>query len=188
MKLVSSNDSEFVAKIVKDGLKVYEKDADVLKALDTLTKLKGIGPATASLLLAVHYPEDVPFFSDEAYYWLCNDGHAESLKYSMKEYQALISQARKLMNKLDVSALDVEKVAYVLLKQGDQAPSASATSGPKPKSKPAPKEAAAAAGNEKAKTPSSKKRKDVSSDQDDKLAHDQDPPLRRSKRGRGSGQ
>jgi hypothetical protein len=118
MKLVTSNESSFVETTIKDALKTHKADSDVSKTLNMLTKLKGIGPATASLLLAVHYPDDVPFFSDEAYYWLCNGGRAESLKYTMKEYDALISASKKLMKKLDVTALQVERVAYVLLKEG----------------------------------------------------------------------
>ncbi|KAG7101276.1 hypothetical protein HYQ44_018937 [Verticillium longisporum] len=74
MKLVTSNDSSAVSQTIQDGISTFEKTSDVAKALATLAKLKGIGPATASLLLAVHRPDDVPFFSDEAYYWLCNGG------------------------------------------------------------------------------------------------------------------
>ncbi|KAG7132344.1 hypothetical protein HYQ45_009215 [Verticillium longisporum] len=119
MKLVTSNDSSAVSQTIQDGISTFEKTSDVAKALATLAKLKGIGPATASLLLAVHRPDDVPFFSDEAYYWLCNGGKRESLKYNMKEYDELILEARALMKRLEVSAMDVEKVSYVVMRRGD---------------------------------------------------------------------
>ncbi|TDZ20479.1 hypothetical protein Cob_v006722 [Colletotrichum orbiculare MAFF 240422] len=123
MKLVTSNDSTTVQDVVTQGIEAYKEPSDLSAALNVLTKLKGIGPATASLLLAVHYPEDVLFFSDEAYYWLCNKGQKASIKYNMKEYDALNEAARKLIERLGVSAMDVEKVAYVLLKQDGPLPS-----------------------------------------------------------------
>ncbi|WQF87185.1 hypothetical protein CDEST_12199 [Colletotrichum destructivum] len=117
MKLVLSNDSSTVQATTKEAIEKYRDAADLSAALNILTKLKGIGPATASLLLAVHYPENILFFSDEAYYWLCNKGQKASLKYNIKEYESLNAEARKLMKRLDVSATDIEKVAYVLFKQ-----------------------------------------------------------------------
>ncbi|KAF9637106.1 CHL4 domain-containing protein [Lasiodiplodia theobromae] len=43
-----------------------------MEALDVLTKaLKGVGPATASLVLACREPRSTPFFSDEMYRWMC---------------------------------------------------------------------------------------------------------------------
>lgn len=48
--------------------KAFSNDADdVAAAVKTLTGLKGIGPATASLLLSVYAPESVPFFSDVSF-------------------------------------------------------------------------------------------------------------------------
>ena len=79
--------------------------------------LKGIGPATASLLLAVHDPDHVIFFSDQAYYWLCNDGDKGALKYDINEYEVLAEKAKAFMKRLGVTAIDVEKVAYVLMKE-----------------------------------------------------------------------
>ncbi|KAK2046917.1 hypothetical protein LZ31DRAFT_180469 [Colletotrichum somersetense] len=117
MKLVASNDPSTVQETVKKAIDNYRDMADLSAALNLLTKMKGIGPATASLILAVHYPHNVLFFSDEAYYWLCNKGQKASIKYNMEEYEALNSQARKLLKRLGVGAMEVEKVAYVLLKQ-----------------------------------------------------------------------
>ncbi|TQV98591.1 hypothetical protein V2A60_007689 [Cordyceps javanica] len=104
----------------------------VTAALAALTKLRGIGPATASLLLSVHDPARVIFFSDEAFYWLCAGGVAgRKIKYSNSEYEMLRRNAAKLVGRLGVSATDVEKVAYVLFKR-DTAPQESSKAARKP--------------------------------------------------------
>ncbi|KAK1595722.1 uncharacterized protein LY79DRAFT_667702 [Colletotrichum navitas] len=170
MKLVSSNDSSAVQDTVKKAIDNYRDMADLSAALNVLTTMKGIGPATASLILAVHYPEKVLFFSDEAYYWLCNKGQKASLKYNMKEYEHLNSQAGKLLKRLGVGAMEVEKVAYVLLKQEGSIPKPTpdlASTSVKTTSKP----------NQSA---SVKKRKSVEDSMEDKV------PVRRSKRGKAA--
>ncbi|KAK0384078.1 hypothetical protein NLU13_8167 [Sarocladium strictum] len=122
MKLVSGNDPSVVKDTVRTAIQTYRKNkSNPQAALDILVKLKGIGPATASLLLTVHDPERVIFFSDEAFYWLCGGGQKVPLKYNAKEYVVLREAAGKLQKRLDVSATDVEKVAYVLLKAPDAA-------------------------------------------------------------------
>lgn len=95
-------------------------------ALSALTKpLKGVGPATATLLLAICAPDDILYFSDELYAWLVSPHQSSStnklkLKYDVKEYRCLFeawlefwhsSLSRGLR---DVKAVDVEKAAYVL--------------------------------------------------------------------------
>ncbi|KAB5578370.1 hypothetical protein GE09DRAFT_1168971 [Coniochaeta sp. 2T2.1] len=119
MNLVSSNSPDFVKKTVQEASDSYRKNSDAAAALAILTKLKGIGPATASLLLAVLDPDRVIFFADEAFYWLCCGGKKESIKYNAKEYQALSGEARKLCKRLKVKAVDVERVAFVILRQQD---------------------------------------------------------------------
>jgi hypothetical protein len=119
MKLVSSNDAEGVKQTVQEALATYRKDKDASAAVNVLIKLKGIGPATASLLLAVHAPDDVTFFSDEAFYWLCCDGKIAPIKYNAKEYRELDVEASKLAKRLSVRAVDVEKVAFVIMRQDD---------------------------------------------------------------------
>ncbi|KAM0440905.1 hypothetical protein ACHAPT_000208 [Fusarium lateritium] len=116
MKLVSSNDADTAEDIVKQAIDAYREDTDIEAALGVLTKLKGIGPATASLLLAVHDATRVIFFADEAFWWLCCDGKQSPIKYNAKEYRSLCSAVEDLRDRLDVAASDVEKVAYVLMK------------------------------------------------------------------------
>jgi len=115
MKLVSSNDASFVRDTVQQAVKHYRDKADVPGAIELLIRLKGIGPATASLLLAVHDPDNVIFFSDEAFYWLCCGGSKAPIKYNMKEYAELTERSNALTKRLGVKAVDVERVAYVLI-------------------------------------------------------------------------
>ncbi|CAN8101465.1 unnamed protein product [Discula destructiva] len=115
MKLVSSNEASFANDTVKGAVDSYQKTSDVPATVDALAKLKGIGPATASLLLAVHDPENAIFFSDEAFYWLCSGARRGPIKYNQKEYRELNEKAQALAKRLHVKAIDVERVAYVLI-------------------------------------------------------------------------
>lgn len=115
MKLVSSNDAEVVRDIVENAIKTYRAESEVSAPVEILCKLKGIGPATASLLLSVHDPERVLFFSDEAFYWLCCNGKKDAIKYNKKEYATLNQEAQKVTKRLGVNAMDLEKVAYVVM-------------------------------------------------------------------------
>lgn len=93
-------------------------------SLKVLTKLKGIGPATASLLLSTNDPSTNPFFSDELFRWLTWDnsgkpgGWDRVIKYTVKEYQELLDHVHSLRSRLGVKAVDMEKVAWVLGKEG----------------------------------------------------------------------
>ncbi|KAI1649980.1 DUF1479-domain-containing protein [Daldinia loculata] len=118
MKLVSSNDDALVERIIREAVEEYRTSLDTSKAVRTITNLKGIGPATASLLLSVHDSHGVIFFSDEVFYWLCCNGQKSPIKYNAKEYQELSTTAQVLAKRLGVDAVDVEKVAYVLINEG----------------------------------------------------------------------
>lgn len=168
MKLVSSNDANTAEDIVKQAVDAYKEDTDIQAALNVLTKLKGIGPATASLLLAVHDATRVIFFADEAFWWLCCDGKQSPIKYNAKEYQSLCSAVDDLRERLDVAASDVERVAYVLMK-GPASPKSSDHAVPSKEDK-------------KNRAPSSIKRKpDTRVEKAEDVTHEA-PVLRRSKR------
>ncbi|TFA98304.1 hypothetical protein CCMA1212_009981 [Trichoderma ghanense] len=185
MSLVSSNPPSS-SQTIHFAIKFYANSKDAGSAIRMLSELKGIGPATASLLLSVHDADHVIFFSDEAYYWLCCGGKKESIKYTPKEYLALRTEADALMKRLDVSAVDVEKVAYVLMKQPEAIKGSKVDMTAETK---APAKAAASAASS-----SSKKRKTGSSggsDKKDKKAEvtaakkdatEDNAALRRSKR------
>ncbi|KAH6900252.1 hypothetical protein B0T10DRAFT_21412 [Thelonectria olida] len=179
MKLVSANEPKTAADIIKTALGVYRQEYDAQAALDILTNLKGIGPATASLLLTVHDPTRVIFFSDEAFYWLCSDGKKSPIKYNAKEYKLLCANAHDLSKRLDVSATDVEKVAYVLIKQQPE------ESKPSKKSAPAKNKKASSKMDKKPAKAASSKRKPTQPEPDhaDHVASEP-TTLRRSKRRR----
>ena len=133
-QLVTSNKSEDVRKTTEAAFSLYEEN-EFDKVLPQLTKLKGVGPATASLVLACYDPVNVPFFSDELFRWAHWDGRGNGIKntgqgfkraigYTAKEYKSLCNRVSAARERLDkegreaTSALEMEKVAYVLGKEG----------------------------------------------------------------------
>jgi hypothetical protein len=91
-------------------------------SLNILTKLKGIGPATAALLLSTSNPEELPFFSDEIFRWAfwqnkTGDRWDRKIKYSLKEYRELKAKIDELRDRIGRGAIEIEKVAYVLGKR-----------------------------------------------------------------------
>jgi len=117
--LVQQNSAEDVEDATRGAYKNYGS-TPLNNTMTTLTKLKGIGPATASLLLAV-YTTKAPFFSDELYRWAFFEsgdkkGHGwdRPIKYNAKEYLALFERVQQLSDRLQVKTVEAEKVAYVL--------------------------------------------------------------------------
>ena len=101
----------------------HKEDYD--KSITALSKLKGIGPATASLLLSSYDPVRIPFFSDEIYRYLLweeakSKGWDRKINYTIKEYRTLFERVAALRERLEVvsgeevSAVHIEKAAYVL--------------------------------------------------------------------------
>ncbi|XP_068219443.1 uncharacterized protein [Palaemon carinicauda] len=82
VELAGSNSEELVKTASQKGIKLALKDK-VKDAVKELVVLKGIGPATASGILAACVPEKCCFFADEV-------AHAipclATLKYNMEEY------------------------------------------------------------------------------------------------------
>ena len=76
-----------------------------------------MGPATASLLLAVAFADEVPFFADEVAAWLGVGGGR--LKYDGREYEAVWKGVREVRGRLrevggkEVGAGEVERGAWV---------------------------------------------------------------------------
>lgn len=120
-KLASENDDKDVREVSRTAFATEDVD----KASKVLCALRGVGPATASLLLSVHKPANTPFFSDELFRWcLWQDkpscGWDRSIKYNTKEYVELRTKVGALQERFKadlnqlVKAIDIEKVAYVL--------------------------------------------------------------------------
>jgi hypothetical protein len=120
-KQLASNTDEKVEDATKDAFAYYAKNPNNIKeTIEILTApLKGIGPSAGSLILSVHDPEHVIFFSDEAYRWLVKGGEKTKILYNVKEFEDLYSKAKALQHKLKVSPIDIEKAAYVLIKENE---------------------------------------------------------------------
>ncbi|CAE7193530.1 hypothetical protein CFE70_007218 [Pyrenophora teres f. teres 0-1] len=136
--LVQSNTSRAIEDTTRKSYKALldgkTAHANALPALKILVGLRGIGPATASLLLSVLEPTEVPFFSDELFRWCTWDdegktgkGWQRKIKYNVKEYETVVQNVEKLRERLGrglgegderVKAVDVERVAWVLGKEG----------------------------------------------------------------------
>lgn len=86
----------------------------IIKALDIVCKLSGIGPATGTLILNLYDPASIPFFQDELFAWLFPQSKGSKLKYNQKEYRQLIEATHPVLQRLKVTAVELEKVSYVL--------------------------------------------------------------------------
>lgn len=107
---VSSLDEELVKSASQ---KAFLSLPDVSKAVSELTVLKGVGPATASAVLAAFDPAVAPFMSDEA----MNAVLGNSKDYSLKQYLQLASRlqekAKELSSEDEVfTASDVERALW----------------------------------------------------------------------------
>lgn len=125
-QLVASNGEEDIERTTREAFKIYASNPnDYAVSINKLATLKGIGPATASLLLSVYDPENVPFFSDELFRWICWDeksGWGRKIKYDVKEYKELFEGVETVRERLKresgekegFRAVDLEKGAFVL--------------------------------------------------------------------------
>jgi hypothetical protein len=75
----------------------------ILKAVKTLSELKGVGPATATMVLQAK-SEDVPFMSDEAMLQVF-DGDKTKLKYDIKTCGVFIGKIYDIVDNLSKSRL-----------------------------------------------------------------------------------
>ncbi|KAH9834719.1 hypothetical protein Tdes44962_MAKER08631 [Teratosphaeria destructans] len=140
-KLIRSNPAETVTTITREALQTLPPDpvhdpTSLRRSLDHLCALRGVGPATASLLLSVADTTRFPFFSDELYRWAhyadpagttratAGKGWERKIEYSMRAYLSLYERVEAFRRRMredegeEVGALDVEKVGYVLGRTG----------------------------------------------------------------------
>jgi hypothetical protein len=120
-KRIAANSNEQIKDATEDAFGYYAKNSSEIETvIKKLSALNGVGPATASLLLAVHDPDHVIYFSDELFKWLINDGASKpSPKYHSKEFEDLFAKAKAITSKLRVSPISLEKVAFVLIKENE---------------------------------------------------------------------
>ncbi|XP_050365799.1 uncharacterized protein LOC126784379 [Argentina anserina] len=97
---------DFVSALDDSAVKSASEKAfgslpDLSKAVNELTVLKGVGPATASAVLAAYAPDVAPFMSDEA----MEAALGNSKDYSLKQYLLF---AEKLQTKAKELSADGE--------------------------------------------------------------------------------
>ncbi|KAK9166060.1 hypothetical protein Scep_001251 [Stephania cephalantha] len=95
MGFVSSLDDSLVESASR---KAFESLPDVSRAVSELTVLKGVGPATASAVLAAFAPDVAPFMSDEAMVAVL--GHSKD--YSLKQYLAFTEKLQSKAKELSI--------------------------------------------------------------------------------------
>ncbi|KAK1555731.1 hypothetical protein Q3G72_030615 [Acer saccharum] len=110
LDFVSSLDDSLVKSASE---KAFEALPDLNKAVSELTVLKGVGPATASAVLAAYAPHVAPFMSDEA----MEAALGNSKDYSLKQYllfaNKLLAKAKELISEGEsFTASDVERALW----------------------------------------------------------------------------
>lgn len=101
---------------LKDSSTLSEAVEITLSAMTAVSKLTGVGPATASLVLAVYKPDLVPFFQDELWAWCFPEKAGAKLKYDRKEYEMLFRECWQVKQRLNGSCamVKLEKASFVL--------------------------------------------------------------------------
>jgi hypothetical protein len=100
--LIESNSDDNVQSITKEAFsKKWPEN------LNILTKLRGVGPATATAILSLVDPS-VPFFSDEVAGMILK----QKLKYTVKEVLLYVDLVRTEAGKLNMSAKEYEIMKF----------------------------------------------------------------------------
>ncbi|XP_010486915.1 PREDICTED: uncharacterized protein LOC104764988 isoform X1 [Camelina sativa] len=97
LDFVSSLDDSVVKSASE---KAFKSLPDISKAVKELTVLKGVGPATASAVLAAYAPDIAPFMSDEFYFWVNSNVEGKAMEvalgsskdYSLKQYLLFVTK------------------------------------------------------------------------------------------------
>ncbi|KAI3685847.1 hypothetical protein L6452_35108 [Arctium lappa] len=111
LDFVSSLDEDMVKSASE---KAFKSLPDVSKAISELTVLKGVGPATASAVLAAYAPHLAPFMSDEAMVAALGN----SKQYTLKQYLVFVDKLEAKAKELSgtgeevFTASDVERALW----------------------------------------------------------------------------
>lgn len=102
--LVGSNSDELVASVVDEAVKKLMdckrvEDAMSSGAIETMCKLRGIGPATASAFLSFVRPKLIPFMSDEAAEYLQSE--VAPIKYTLPYFKTYARSMESKVNELN---------------------------------------------------------------------------------------
>ncbi|XP_019156669.1 PREDICTED: uncharacterized protein LOC109153260 [Ipomoea nil] len=91
----------------------FQSLPDVSKAVSELTVLKGVGPATASAVLAAYAPDVAPFMSDEA----MQAAIGNSKDYTLKQYLVFVDKLQAKAKELTAMGVsftpsDIERALW----------------------------------------------------------------------------
>ncbi|KAF5939678.1 hypothetical protein HYC85_023937 [Camellia sinensis] len=110
LDFVSSLDEALVKSASQ---KAFQSLPDISKAVSELTVLKGVGPATASAVLAASAPDVAPFMSDEAMVAALGNSKDYTLKQYILFVDKLQAKAKELSAKGDTfTPSDVERAVW----------------------------------------------------------------------------
>ncbi|XP_076312156.1 uncharacterized protein LOC143225884 isoform X2 [Tachypleus tridentatus] len=84
--------------VKKTSIKAFRKLPNISHAITALTTLKGVGPATASAILAAGYPEQVAFMADES---MLSTPGVEAADYTLAEYLNYHEQIKNCSDRLN---------------------------------------------------------------------------------------
>ncbi|KAF9034442.1 hypothetical protein BDZ89DRAFT_1157995 [Hymenopellis radicata] len=93
---------------IMDYKLTFGQNRPALRALikkNSATQVKGVGPATASLILSLIYPRNIPFFSDEATVdVLALVGGRKAIKYPHATYKTLYDALEDMTSTINQNA------------------------------------------------------------------------------------
>ncbi|KAJ6131102.1 hypothetical protein N7523_001562 [Penicillium sp. IBT 18751x] len=153
MGMIKSNAEKLVLECTSSAISLLhdhsatpnmDSEGDIFpkESFDALTRLRGVGVATASLILSIATAsslevDEVPFYSDDTFLWLCAGCYPGSeeearkylkpngdlgVKYNVNEYRLLWEKMKVLRGRLNGSGegkskvrfVDIERVAFVV--------------------------------------------------------------------------
>jgi hypothetical protein len=115
VSLIESNSEEAVVEVTTRSIEGCDIDAP-RKAMEVLCELKGVGPATASLILSAIFPDRVPFLTDEASEIL-GLGKPDYTHKAYAAYFDAIRERAKAATEGDVGRLERACWAYATLEK-----------------------------------------------------------------------
>jgi hypothetical protein len=128
LHLIDSNPPASVVSATTEAFSILGKsvtlEEGLAPAIKAASKLKGVGPATATYVLAAFRPKDVPVFSDDGYRWVMWEegkgrGWDKVIKYTEKEYIGYFQGVGEVKERLKVNGEDVERCGFVLGKEAE---------------------------------------------------------------------
>ncbi|KAK4302081.1 hypothetical protein Pmani_025809 [Petrolisthes manimaculis] len=99
LNFVKSNEEKAVIKATRDGIKAAQKN-NLTSATTAIMALKGVGPATASAVLAAVVPQYFSFYADEV---AASLPALKNHKYQLKDYKLLNVEMVDLAHRLNTS-------------------------------------------------------------------------------------